>query len=77
LRPVPLRADGSAKYIGFHTLRHFYASWCIDRGLQPKVLQERLGHTSITMTYDRYGHLFPKAEDADEIAASELKLVGS
>ena len=70
-----IKADGSAKYTGLHTLRHFYASWCIDRGLPPKVIQELLGHTSITMTFDRYGHLFPKADDPEEIAAAELAVV--
>ena len=50
--------QGKAKYKGMHLFRHFYASWCIDRNLPPKVVQERLGHASITITYDRYGHLF-------------------
>jgi integrase len=45
-----------------HALRHFYASWCINRtedgglGLPPKNVQERLGHASITITLDCYGH---------------------
>jgi hypothetical protein len=70
-----------AKYTGMHTLRHFYASWCINRpdqgglGLPPKVVQERLGHSSITMTYDRYGHLFPRGEDAKELDAAEQALL--
>jgi integrase len=64
-------ADGKAKYRGLHSLRHFYASWCINRvehgglGLAPKEAQERLGHASIVMTLDRYGHLFPKGSNAD------------
>ena len=29
---------GEAKYTGMHVLRHFYARWCIDRGLPPKVI---------------------------------------
>src|SRR5262249_46580633 len=70
-----LTVKGKAKYTGMHVFRHFYASWLIDRGLPPKVVQERLGHSSITMTFDRYGHLFPKGDDAGEIAAAELKLV--
>src|SRR6516165_10419878 len=43
--------DGTAKYSGLHALRHFYASWCINRkadgGLElpAKVVQERLGHS--------------------------------
>ena len=69
--------DGEAKYTGMHVFRHFYASWCIDRNLPPKVIQERLGHASITMTYDRYGHLFPRGDDAQEIDAAELRIVGS
>ncbi len=69
-----------AKYTGMHALRHFYASWLINRkeegglGLPPKVVQERLGHSSITMTYDRYGHLFPRGDDAEEIDAAERAL---
>ena len=45
-----MTADGKAKYTGLHSLRHFYASWLINRkedgglGLPPKVVQERLGH---------------------------------
>ena len=30
----------------------------------PKAIQERLGHSSITVTLDRYGHLFPKLDEA-------------
>lgn len=48
-----------------------------SRGLPPKVIQRQLGHSSITMTLDHYGHLFPDAVDANEIAEAELKLVGA
>lgn len=70
-----------AKYTGLHGLRHFYASWLINRpedgglGLPPKIVQERLGHSSITMTYDRYGHLFPRGDDAKAIDAAERALL--
>jgi integrase len=71
-----------AKYSGLHALRHFYASWCINRrvdgGLElpAKVVQERLGHSSITMTMDVYGHLFPRGDDSAELAAAERSLLG-
>jgi integrase len=65
-----------AKYTGMHVFRHFYASWCIDRKLPPKMVQERLGHSSITMTYDRYGHLFPRGDDAKELDAAESAFFG-
>jgi integrase len=35
-----------------------------------------MGHSSITMTLDTYGHLFPRGDDADELAAAEKSLLG-
>jgi integrase len=73
---------GGAKYKGLHALRHFYASWCINRradgGLELplKVVQARLGHASIQMTADTYGHLFPRGDDGAELAAAEKSLLG-
>ncbi len=54
---------GLPKGTRFHDLRHFYASALIAANLNPKVIQARLGHASITETMDTYGHLFPDAED--------------
>jgi integrase len=76
-RPVQVAAGvvtkaGKAKYTGMHALRHFYASWCINRredgglGLPLKVVQHRLGHPTIQMTADVYGHLFPSGDDGAE-----------
>jgi integrase len=71
-----------AKYTGLHALRHFYASWCINQeadgglGLPAKVVQERLGHSSITMTLDTYGHLFPRGDDSAKLAEAEARLWG-
>jgi integrase len=71
--------DGDPKY-GLHAFRHFFASWCInprDRGgreLPAKVVQHLLGHSSIVMTLDRYGHLFPRGDDRAELAASAAAL---
>jgi integrase len=73
---------GCAKYPGLHTMRHFYASWCINRrsdgGLELplKTVQARLGHASIQMTADRYGHLFPRGDDGAELAAAEKAFLG-
>ena len=72
-----LDQHGGAKYKGLHSLRHFYASWCINRridgGLELplKLVQTRLGHASIQMTADTYGHLFPRGDDGSELAAAE------
>jgi integrase len=60
----------------FHTLRHFTASLWIELGFTPKRLQAMLGHSSVQMTFDRYGHLFPSPEDDHEkIARGEIGLV--
>ena len=73
---------GTAKYPGLHALRHFYASWCINRradgGLELplKVVQSRLGHATIQMTADCYGHLFPRGDDGAELAAAERAFLG-
>jgi len=40
-----------------HDLRHTHASWLIAAGERPKSIQTRLGHSSIQVTIDRYGHL--------------------
>jgi integrase len=66
---------GKPKY-GLHALRHFFASWAIDQGFSPKRVQVLLGHSSIQMTFDVYGHLFPSLEDDHaKFAAGELALV--
>jgi integrase len=87
LIPTQIRAGvvagDSAKYTGMHALRHFYASWCINRradgGLElpPKIVQDRLGHSSIMMTMDVYGHLFPSGDDAEALADAERDLLAS
>jgi integrase len=73
--------DGSPKY-ALHAFRHFFASWCINakgkggRELPAKEVQSLLGHSSIVMTLDRYGHLFPSGSDRAELNASEKALFG-
>jgi integrase len=85
LVPIMVKAGltdqrGEPKY-AMHAFRHFYASWCINRkedggqGLPLKVVQERLGHASILMTSDTYGHLFPRGDDNSELAAAERSLL--
>lgn len=45
--------------IGFHAARHTYASIAIANGINAKEIQKYMGHSSITVTMDRYAHLFP------------------
>jgi integrase len=69
------RSDGRAKY-GLHPFRHFFASWLIDQGFGPKRIQALMGHASITMTFDTYGHLFNDEDEHAKFAAAELAIVG-
>lgn len=74
--------DRRAKYTGLHSARHFFASWLINPpkagglGLTPKAAQDRLGHATIVLTLDTYGHLFPRVDEADSLAEAEARLLG-
>jgi len=58
-RPAVRRAD--LVPLRFHDLRHTYAALMVAAGAHPKLLQAQLGHTSINVTLNTYGHLFPDA----------------
>ncbi len=45
--------------VPFHALRHTAATLLLFQSVHPKVVQERLGHSTISMTLDTYGHLLP------------------
>jgi integrase len=72
-----LDPEGSPKY-GMHSLRHFFASITIEQNHLPKRVQEMLGHSSLAMTYDLYGHLFAvSAGEREKIAAAGSFLIAT
>jgi integrase len=82
LGPIQIAAgvvngDGGGKY-GMHALRHACASLWIESGYNPKQIQRLMGHSSIKVTFDVYGHLFADAE-ADQRAAEgvQARLLGA
>ncbi|WP_420408282.1 tyrosine-type recombinase/integrase [Hoeflea sp.] len=85
LHPTLIKAGvtngDKAKYTGLHALRHWFASWCInskeDGGLElsPKAVQTRMGHSSIQVTFDTYGHLFPAVDETQALAQAEAALM--
>lgn len=52
------------KRISFHALRHTHATILLKQGAHPKVVQERLGHSSIEITLDTYSHVIPGLQKA-------------
>ncbi|NOH14489.1 MAG: site-specific integrase [Chloroflexi bacterium] len=46
----------------FHDLRHTAAKMMFKEGVHPKIVQERLGHSSITITLDTYSHAIPSLQ---------------
>jgi integrase len=57
--------------IGLHEARHTFASLLIAAGVNVKAISNYMGHSSITITLDRYGHLMPghEAEAVEKIDA--------
>jgi integrase len=65
-----------------HEARHTYASLMIAAGLNAKALSTSMGHSSIEITFDLYGHLFPGNEDEaagllDDLVRHTLRHTGA
>ena len=58
----PLLEKAGLPRIRFHDLRHTAATLLLAAGENPKVIQEMLGHSSISMTLDRYSHVIPSMQ---------------
>lgn len=79
-KPAALRVGVDAR-VRFHDLRHSYAAMLIAQGAHPRAIMERMGHSSIQVTMDTYGHLFPGLELAltdalDDVYRSSRGLLG-
>lgn len=55
--------NAKLKPIGLHECRHTFVSLMIAAGVNPKALSTYIGHASISITMDRYGHLMPGSEE--------------
>ena len=58
----PLLAKAGVPLITFHCLRHSTASLLLSLGIHPKIVQELLGHSQITLTLDTYSHVLPSLQ---------------
>lgn len=63
-RPALKAAEIAQPFPRIHDLRHTAVAFAIATGSHPKEIQARLGHSTIVVTFDRYGHLFPGQDEA-------------
>jgi integrase len=68
-----VRRSGLPKLRGPHDLRHTWASLALAAGVHPKVVSDRLGHSTIAITIDTYSHAIPSLDaDAAATVAGQL-----
>jgi integrase len=60
---LPAVRSAGVDHATFHGLRHHAAAAAIAAGAHPKAISARLGHASVSMTLDTYGHLFPSMDE--------------
>ncbi len=58
-------------HVRLHDLRHPHASLMLKQGVHPKIVSERLGHASITITLDTYSHILPGLQEAAALKFEE------
>jgi integrase len=58
--------------MGPHTLRHTAATLMLTQGIHPKIVSERLGHSTVSLTLDTYSHAIP---DLQQDAAEAIDLL--
>ena len=75
-KPI-LRAAGLAENIRLYDLRHTCATLLLMEGENPKVVSERLGHASITLTLDTYSHVLPTMQRQATNKLKSLVCLGS
>ena len=68
-----LRARAGLGDLRFHDLRHTTASLLLSAGVHPKIVQERLGHSTIAgPAFPRFNHVYAEAEDVEELVTATL-----
>ena len=70
----PCLKKAGIRDIRFHDLRHTYASLMIAKGLPIKFIQQQMGHSSIQVTLDKYGHLMPELYEVGANAMNDVIL---
>ena len=69
--PKLVRAEG-LPHLTFHGLRHAHATLALSAGVNPKIVSERLGHSSILVTMDIYSHVLRGMQEEAALAVEQL-----
>jgi integrase len=69
----PLLKRAGLPQIRIHDLRHTAATLMLSKGVHPKIVQEMLGHSTMTQTMDTFAHVLPDMQD-EAISATESAL---
>ena len=69
--PKLVRAKG-LPYLTFHGLRHAHATLALSTGVNPKIVSEQLGHSSISVSMDIYSHVLPGMQEEAALAVEQL-----
>lgn len=64
--------DYKLPIIRFHDLRHTHATLLLQQGVNPKIVSERLGHSTISITLDTYSHVLPNMQKEAVLKLDEL-----
>ena len=68
----PLLERAGLPSIRFHDLRHTCATLLLSKGVNPKIVQEMLGHANISVTLDTYSHVLPDMQEVAVTAMDEV-----
>ena len=68
----PLLKKAGLRTVRFHDLRHTCATLLLSKNVNPKVVSEMLGHSSISVTLDIYSHLLPDMQEKAAMALEEV-----
>jgi integrase len=71
LKRAGLWSEDKGKRFTFHSLRHTCATLLLSKNVNPKIVQEMLGHATITQTMDTYSHVLPGMGDVAATALEE------
>ena len=62
--------------IRLHDLRHTHATLALQAGVRPKVVSERLGHATVSITLDTYSHAIPAVQEEAATLIAQLVFSG-